>query len=74
MRRSPTRSRRDDALHKRVNRVRDEYVKRADLDARIETNVRELRNENREGNREINRRLDPVLATLQPSQKGLGSR
>lgn len=60
----------DDHLHERVNRVRDEYVKRVDLDGhmtRMETNVKELRDENREGTREINRRLDTVLSTLQPS-------
>jgi hypothetical protein len=59
----------DDQLHDRINRVRDEYVKRVDLDshmARMETNVKELREENREGTREINRRLDQVLTTLQP--------
>ncbi|MCZ8545087.1 hypothetical protein OOJ09_12910 [Mesorhizobium qingshengii] len=59
----------DDALHDRINRVRDEYVRRIDLDShmsRIETNVKELREEGREGNREINRRLDQVLTTLQP--------
>lgn len=59
----------DDALHERVNRVRDEYVKRVDLDghmSRMETNVKELREETREGTREINRRLDQVLTTLQP--------
>lgn len=59
----------DDALHERVNRVRDEYVKRVDLDShmsRIETNVRELRDENREGTREINRRLDSILTSVRP--------
>ncbi|TGP93851.1 MULTISPECIES: hypothetical protein [unclassified Mesorhizobium] len=59
----------DDALHERINRVRDEYVRRVDLDShmvRIETNVKELREEGREGTREINRRLDQVLTTLQP--------
>lgn len=59
----------DDALHERINRVRDEYVRRVDLDghmARMETNVKELREEGREGTREINRRLDQVLTTLQP--------
>lgn len=59
----------DNQLHERVNRVRDEYVRRVDLDShmtRIETNVKELRDENREGTREINRRLDTVLTTLQP--------
>lgn len=58
----------DDALHERINRVRDEYVKRIDLDGhmeRMEETVKELRVENREGTREINRRLDQVLTTLQ---------
>lgn len=62
----------DDALHERINRVRDEYVKRIDLDghmARMETNVKELREETREGTREINRRLDQVLTTLQPGAR-----
>lgn len=62
----------DDTLHDRVNRVRDEYVKRVDLDghmARMETNVKELRDETREGTREINRRLDQVLTTLQPGSR-----
>lgn len=61
----------DDALHERVNRVRDEYVRRVDLDghmARMETNLKDLREEGREGTREINRRLDQVLTTLQPNQ------
>lgn len=59
----------DAALHERINRVRDEYVKRVDLDGhmeRMEETVKELRAETREGTREINRRLDQVLTTLQP--------
>ncbi|NUR12312.1 MAG: hypothetical protein HOQ20_10795 [Bradyrhizobium sp.] len=65
----------DDALHERINRVRDEYVRRVDLDShmvRIETNVKELREEGREGTREINRRLDQVLTTLQPRPASRG--
>ncbi|MEI9427661.1 hypothetical protein [Mesorhizobium sp. Cs1299R1N3] len=50
--------------------MRDEYVRRVvDHDGhmtRMETNVKELREEGREGTREINRRLDQVLTTLQP--------
>ncbi|TPN57178.1 hypothetical protein [Mesorhizobium sp. B1-1-7] len=60
----------DDALHERINRVRDEYVRRVDLDghmARMETSVKDLRDENREGTREINRRLDQVLTTIRPA-------
>jgi uncharacterized membrane protein YdfJ with MMPL/SSD domain len=59
----------DDALHERINRVRDEYVKRIDLDGymeRMEETVKELRTETHEGTREINHRLDQVLTTLQP--------
>ncbi|MDG4894611.1 hypothetical protein P9272_13620 [Mesorhizobium sp. WSM4976] len=57
----------DEQLHDRINRVRDEYVRRVDLDthmARIETNVKELREENREGTRDINRRLDQILTSV----------
>ncbi len=59
----------DNALHERINRFRDEYVRRDDLDghlARVEGSVKDLREESREGTREINRRLDQVLTTLQP--------
>lgn len=59
----------DNALHERINRVRDDYVKRIDLDghlARVEATIKDQREENREGVREINRRLDQVLTTLQP--------
>ena len=56
----------DDALHERINRVRDDYVRRVDLDGhmtRIDQNVKEMREESREGTREINRRLDSLLQT-----------
>lgn len=46
----------DDALHERVNRVRDEYVKRVDLDShlnRIDQTLREVRDEQREMNRSL---------------------
>lgn len=62
----------DDALHERVNRVRDDYVRRVDLDThmtRLETNVHQLREENREGTREINRRLDTMLTSLRPTDR-----
>lgn len=41
----------DDQLHERVNRVRDEYVKRVDNDAsmgRIDQTLQEIRSEQRE--------------------------
>ena len=46
----------DDALHERVNRVRDEYVRRVDLDthmARIEATLKEMRDEQRTLAREM---------------------
>lgn len=66
----------DDQLHERINRTRDDYVRRADLDGhlrRIDDNVKEMRDENREGTRETNRRLDALLtafpAASTPPQK-----
>lgn len=53
----------DDQLHERVNRVRDEYVRRVDLDGhmgRIDTTLRELRDEQRE----IGKALIAVLPLL----------
>lgn len=55
----------DDKLHERINRVRDEYVKRIDLDGhlgRIDQTLREMRDEWREMNRTI-------IASL-PKQNG----
>lgn len=63
----------DDALHERVNRVRDEYVRRVDLDShlqRLDQNLKELREENREGTRSMNGRLDTLLAAVVAGPKG----
>ena len=57
----------DDQLHERINRVRDEYVKRVDHDAQmneIKMNIKEIRDELRDGTKETNKRLDQVLAAL----------
>ena len=62
----------DDRLHERVNRVRDEYVRRVDLDdlvAQLRDSVRELRDETREASRGTNTRLDQVLAVLAKNTK-----
>lgn len=62
----------DSKLHERINRVRDEYVRRIDLDShlhRLDEGVKELRDESREGTRETNRRLDAVLAALAPAKR-----
>lgn len=59
----------DDRLHERVNRVRDEYVRRDDLDGhlqRIDGNVNELRREIREGQVDTQRRLDRLLDRVSP--------
>jgi low affinity Fe/Cu permease len=62
----------DSQLHERINRVRDEYVRRVDLDShlhRLDEAVKELRDETREGTRETNRRLDAVLSALTPVKR-----
>lgn len=62
----------DDVLHDRLNRVRDDYVRRSDLDGhiqRLDNNVKDLREELRETRTETNHRLDAILATLSRSKK-----
>ncbi|PYE89563.1 hypothetical protein [Phyllobacterium leguminum] len=64
---SKSREEGDSALHARINTVRDEYVRRVDLDGQINQlreGLKELRDETREGTRETNKRLDAVLAAL----------
>ncbi|MDH7787629.1 uncharacterized protein YlxW (UPF0749 family) [Ochrobactrum sp. 19YEA23] len=62
----------DDQLHDRVNRVRDEYVRRVDLDDHVKQlrdGMKEMRDETREGLKETNKRLDQVLAVLASDKK-----
>ena len=57
----------DSDLHQRVNDVRDEYVRRADLDghmARIDGAMRDMRFDMKEHHRDTQIRLDSVLAAL----------
>lgn len=57
----------DDQLHERVNRVRDEYVRRVDLDghvSQLREGMKELKDETRESARGMNKRLDQVLDAL----------
>jgi len=57
----------DDALHSRINQVRDEYVRRHDMDIQmnqLRESVRELREELRTGLRETNKRLDQIIAVM----------
>ncbi|TLP48751.1 hypothetical protein FDK21_03575 [Cohaesibacter sp. CAU 1516] len=60
----------DDRLHERVNRIRDEYVRRDDLHqhiGRIDQGLKDMRDESRQENAQINRRLDDLLAKLSGS-------
>lgn len=53
----------DDALHQRINRVRDEYVRRddlADFSVRFENSIREMRQENRDLFKQMNERIDKI--------------
>ncbi len=57
----------DDKLHERINRVREDYVRRTDLDGhiqRLENNVDHLRAEVREHRAETTKRLDTLVALL----------
>lgn len=57
----------DDRLHERINRTRDEYVRRDDLDGqirRLESSVTDMRDEMRHSSTEINKRFDSVMETL----------
>lgn len=57
----------DDALHTRVNDIRDEYVRRTDLDGhmqRIDNSMHDLRSDMKEQHRDTQRRLDSVLTAL----------
>ncbi|MCY1370286.1 hypothetical protein D9M69_573730 [compost metagenome] len=62
----------DNQLHERVNRVRDEYVRRVDMDDHVKQfrdGIKEMRDETREGMKETNKRLDQVLAVLAQDKK-----
>ncbi len=62
----------DDALHERINRTRDDYVRRVDLDGHINQlrdGMKELKEESRESAKETNKRLDQVLSALSQERK-----
>ncbi|MBC8718714.1 hypothetical protein [Ochrobactrum sp. Marseille-Q0166] len=51
----------DDALHERINRIRDDYLRRVDLDghvSQLRDGMKELRDETRDSAKETNKRLD----------------
>lgn len=57
----------NEALHERVNRVRDEYVRRTDLDGhiqRLEKNVDDLRSDIKQSRHEMNDRLDRIITAM----------
>ncbi|WP_079212723.1 hypothetical protein [Brucella pituitosa] len=53
----------DDALHSRINQVRDEYVRRIEFDAHF-NRLREDFRAYREEAKETNRRLDELMTML----------
>ncbi|MDT6938564.1 hypothetical protein RI570_00110 [Brucella pseudogrignonensis] len=62
----------DDALHERINRTRDDYVRRVDLDghvSQLRDGMKELKDETRDSAKETNKRLDQVLAVLAQDKK-----
>jgi len=55
----------EDRLHERINRVREDYVRREDLDnhiQRLETNVKDLRDEVRDMRKEQSLQFRQLLA------------
>ena len=57
----------DNVLHERVNDVRDQYVRRSDLDGhmtRIDGSMRDMRADMKEQHRDTQQRLDSVLTAL----------
>lgn len=55
------------ALHERVNRVRDEYVRRIDLDsrlARVDKSLEKLGSDVQNGQREIAGRFDALILAV----------
>lgn len=57
----------DDALHERINRTRDEYVRRSDFDAhsaRVEAQIKDLRQDVKDGQKDINERLDRIFSQI----------
>ena len=57
----------DEVLHSRINDVREEYVRRSDLDGhltRVDVQFRELKTEIREQHRDTQQRLDRVLSAV----------
>jgi len=62
----------DTQLHERVNRVKDDYVRRIDLDGHVNQlreGMKELKDETRDSAKETNKRLDQVLAVLVQDKK-----
>lgn len=54
-------------LHERVNRVREEHVKKSDLDGhitRLAQDMRDMRVEQREATKTTNDRLDALISAL----------
>nr|WP_321980129.1 hypothetical protein [uncultured Cohaesibacter sp.] len=57
----------DDRLHDRINRVRDDYVRRDDLHnhiTRLDDSIKEMRQEMKEETTKTNDRLDRLLAEI----------
>lgn len=59
-------------LHERVNRVRDEYVRRDDLDghlSRMEKQFDDIRSEMRRGSAQVEQRLNEVIVMLSKTNR-----
>lgn len=60
----------EDRMHDRINKVKDDYVKRSDMEAcmaRISDDVSRLRDEIREDRQATNQRLDTIINSVTKS-------
>ena len=67
----------ENRMHDRINKVKDDYVKRSDMEAgmaRVSDDVSKLRDEIRDDRQETNRRLDTIIqnVTTSYSQAAIG--
>ena len=59
--------------HGRINRVREDYVRRIDLDGhlqRLDKSIEDLRRESRDNAKDASHRLDVIIQPVAPKREG----
>jgi hypothetical protein len=63
----------DDALHERINRTRDDYVRRVDLDGhltRLDETMKDMRVDMKDHNSDVTGRIDKLILALSNKPSG----